>query len=137
MRRSRSLPLIALAMTTAVGGCAGPPPTPAGHLHTHTATVTVTDTALLPDPAVSIPTFATIVWRNQATAPLVIEVTAATCHQCDTVMGFANVATGARSVTVAPGGIATLCFHDAGTFGYEARVGAATHDGVIQVGAKP
>jgi hypothetical protein len=103
-------------------------------MHTHTATVTVTDRDLLPDPVVAIPTFATIVWRNLASAPLTIEVQAAACHECDTVLGFAPIDAGARSVAVAPAGIATLCFHDAGTFAYVARAGDVEHHGVIQVG---
>jgi len=132
MHRPRSLP--SLVLTAVLSGCASPPPASPTHAHTHTATVTVTERGLLPEPAVSIPTFATVVWRNSARVPLTIDVTAATCHECDTVMGFTNVATGARSVAVAPGGITTLCFHDAGTFAYVVHVGDAAHAGVIQVG---
>ncbi len=88
---------LSLVLAAALAGCAAAPP-PAGdpHGHTHTATVTVTDTGLLPQPLVAIPTFATIVWRNQAESPLTIEVTAASCHECDTVMGFATTESGAR-----------------------------------------
>lgn len=107
---------------------------PGGHVHRHTATVTVTENGLLPGPTVSIPTFATVVWRNRGTHDLTIEVDAATCPDCDTVLGFAAGDHGARSTTVSPGAVVTLCFHEAGTFPYTARLGGVELRGSIDVG---
>jgi hypothetical protein len=54
------------------------------------------------------------------------------------VLGFAPGPNGARSLPIAPGGIATLCFHDAGTFPFTARLGGVTvHTGSITVQEEP
>lgn len=130
----RSRPSLVLALAAVLSACAGAPTPASAHAHNETATVIVTDRGLLPDPVVAIPTFATVVWQNRADAALTIEVSAAACNACDTVVGFTQIDTGARSAAIAPYGVTTLCFHDAGTFAYVARVGDVEHHGVIQVG---
>jgi hypothetical protein len=114
-------------------GCAAAEPAP--HVvHRHTTAVTVTDYGLLPEPVVLIPPFATVVWRNRGSAPLVLQVEGSACPGCDTVLGFSAASAGARSAAVAPGEVATLCFHDPGAFAFVARLGAIEHHGVIRVG---
>ncbi len=104
------------------------------HRHRHTVTLTVNEDAVLPTPTITIPTFATVVWRNTGTSPIEIEVAAATCNECDTVLGFVAADHGVRSVSIPPQGVATLCFHDAGEFAYTTHRGGADQHGVIQVG---
>jgi hypothetical protein len=77
-----------------------------------------------------------VVWRNRSTQPAQIAVTAATCGSCETVMGFAPAEDGARSVAVAPGSVATLCFHRPGSFVFTATSGATELQGTIVVGAE-
>ncbi len=55
------------------------------------------------------------------------------CAQCVTVTGFACLEDGAQSRAIEPGGIATLCFHDAGRFEVQIRGGAADLGGVLEV----
>lgn len=132
------VPLLLLA---ALCGCAAAPDAPQvhqhAHRHSHTATLTIADAGLLPAAAIAVPTYATVVWRNQTGAPLAVDVLAAACNDCDTVLGFLPGADGARATQVPPGGIATLCFHDAGTFEFVARAGAVEHRGTITVGGTP
>lgn len=123
-----SLPFLLLA------ACASETPIQ-DHAHRITTTVTITDSELLPTPTVPIPAFSTVVWRNRSTQPAQIAVTAATCGSCETVMGFAPSEAGARSVAVAPGAVATLCFHQQGHFAFVAKTGASELQGTIVVGA--
>ena len=121
-------PLLLLA------ACASEPPIQ-DHTHRITTTVTITDTQLLPMPTVPIPVFSTVVWRNRSSQPVQIAVLAATCGKCETVMGFAPAEDGARSVAVAPGAVATLCFHQQGNFVFAAKSDANELQGTIVVGA--
>ncbi|MEO6593966.1 MAG: hypothetical protein ABIP94_04360 [Planctomycetota bacterium] len=107
---------------------------PAVHTHRFTATVTVTDTALLPEAAVEIPVFATVVWRNRGSAPAVIDVDTPSCPDCDTVLGFTPTDHGTHTAKVDPGDVVTLCFHTAGVVPFVARIGSAEHRGTVLVG---
>lgn len=108
-----------------------------GHRHRHTVTLTVGEQALLPSAEVAIPAFATVVWRNGGTAPIVVEVDAAACNACETVLGFAATEQGVRSVRIPPQGVATLCFHDAGRFSFRALGNGGDQHGTIVVGGAP
>lgn len=105
-----------------------------GHRHRHTVTLTVGETAMLPAAEVAIPAFATVIWRNDGKVPIVVEVEAAACNACETVLGFAATEHGVRSVAIPPQGVATLCFHDAGRFSFLARGNGADQHGTIVVG---
>jgi hypothetical protein len=127
----------ATALTVALAVCAindAPVQSPMDHGHRFTTTVTVTDTELRPAPSIDIPAFSTVVWRNRSSQPLQVEVDAVTCGSCETVLGFQPSDAGARSLTIAPGSVATLCFHAAGRFHYVAHVGSNDLDGSIEVG---
>ncbi|HEX5054475.1 MAG TPA: hypothetical protein VFZ65_22035 [Planctomycetota bacterium] len=128
-RIRRFLALVTVAATACQGA-----PTPPEPVHQQTVMLTVTDTELRPEPLVVIPTFATVVWRNAGSQPMSIDVGGATCNDCDTVLGFEPAARGARAPAIAPGDVATLCFHEAGSFAFVARVGSTEHRGVVQVG---
>jgi hypothetical protein len=116
-----------------LAACATPPPIDP-HRHRHTVTVTLTDTTVLPMPKVSIPAYATIVWRNGGTTAIEIEVEKAVCNECDTVLDFFPDPIGARSTILDPQGVATLCFHDEGDFAFTARGAGTEQHGVIHVG---
>jgi hypothetical protein len=108
----------------------------ADHVHRVTTTITLTDTAVLPSPTVDIPNLSTVVWRNRGTAPVQVEIAATTCGGCETVLGFAPAANGARSVAIAPGCVASICFHVQGSFPFVARSGDRDQRGTIRVGAE-
>lgn len=129
----RAFGLLGLAVAAACG--AGPEPK--GHVHRFSTTVTVTDDALLPHATVTIPAFSTVVWRNRSAHEMSIELDAATCPSCDTVYGFTAGPSGARAATIAPGAIATLCFHAPGTFPFVARTNGKDLRGAIEVGSAP
>ena len=123
-----------------LGGCASVPmesTPPPPHVHRITTTVSVTDDALLPHADVRIPNASTIVWRNRGSAPLHVDIDIVTCGGCETVMGFHGDPTGAHSTDVAPGAIATICFHQLGTFPFRARIGDHEHRGTITVAEAP
>jgi hypothetical protein len=103
------------------------------HVHRITTTVTVTDTAVLPTADVDIPVFSTVVWRNRGTGPMHVAIEAAACGRCETVLGFEPSATGARSLAIAPGSVATICFHERGNFPFVVS-GAGDRRGTIRVG---
>lgn len=105
------------------------------HAHRITTTVTVTDTEVLPTASVDIPVLSTVVWRNRGTRPLQIDIEATSCGSCETVMGFEATTNGARSLAIAPGSVATICFHTVGEFPFVAQGGERRHTGVIRVGA--
>lgn len=134
------LPLLGLLIGLLLGGCASTPTAPAApapHVHRITTTVSVTDDALLPHADVRIPNASTIVWRNRGSAPLHVDIDIVTCGGCETVMGFHGDPTGAHSTDVAPGAIATICFHQLGTFAFRARIGDHEHRGTITVAEAP
>lgn len=130
-RRPATTALVLLALGTTA--CSTPPP-PVGHVHRHSATVIVTEAELLPSPAITIPAFATVVWRNRSAQPMTVEVAAAACPECDTVLAFTAGERGARSTRIAPGAVATLCFHEPGMFAFTAQLGDVTHRGTVEVG---
>ncbi|MCA8956149.1 MAG: hypothetical protein KDC87_08745 [Planctomycetes bacterium] len=106
------------------------------HEHSAAETVTITDGQLLPAAEVSLPTFGTVVFRNARSEAVTIEVDRplGVCSQCSTALGF--VADGAQTVAKAipAHGIASLCFHDAGRFGFVVRGAAGEQRGSIAVG---
>lgn len=128
--------LLSLASWSA---CVDAPPTlePPTHQHRVTTTVSIGDQGVAPRAEVRIPVLSTIVWRNLGAAPALVEIELATCGRCETVLGFAPGPNGARSLPIAPGGIATICFHDAGTFPFTARLGDTVHTGSITVQEEP
>jgi hypothetical protein len=125
-----------LVPAAVLAGCAASPPT-AQHSHQHTVTVTVTETGIAPAPDVTIPVFSTVVWRNLAAVPVRVELAAAPCHACATVLNFDVVTEGSRSQPIPPQGIAALCFHEPGDFGYVVHVGNAERRGQVHVEAAP
>jgi hypothetical protein len=131
------LPLFLVAMAL-IASCATAPDQPlADHVHRITTTVTVTDSAILPAPTVAIPAFSSVVWRNRGSQPLEVSIAATVCGQCETVLGFQNAERGVHSVAIAPGSVASLCFHKAGKFPFVAKVGATEQHGEIVVGGGP
>jgi hypothetical protein len=50
------------------------------------------------------------------------------------VLGFEPTKDGARSAAIGPGGLATLCFHDAGTYAFVAVQNGVEQRGSIEVG---
>ena len=103
------------------------------HVHRITTMVSISDADVLPGFDVVIPVQSTVVWRNQGQVPLRIDVQAVSCGKCETVLGFRTAAHGAQSVAIAPGSVATLCFHELGAFPYTAQLGGVTHRGTIAV----
>jgi hypothetical protein len=67
---------------------------------------------------------------------MAIEVEGAPCNECDTVLGFAAAGNGSRAVAIQPGEVATLCFHEAGTFAFKVRVDATERQGLVLVKAE-
>ncbi|MFO1032121.1 MAG: hypothetical protein U1F60_13670 [Planctomycetota bacterium] len=120
-------------------GCASAPPPlePPTHQHRVTTTVSIGDHGVAPRAEVQIPVLSTIVWRNLGAAPATVEIELTTCGRCETVLGFAPGPNGARSLPIAPGGIATICFHETGTFPFTARLGDTVHTGSITVQEEP
>jgi hypothetical protein len=119
-----------------LAGCTTRPDTAPGtsdHVHRITTTVTVTDAAVLPTADVDIPVFSTVVWRNRGSSPMHVDIAAAACGRCETVLGFEPTAAGARSLPIAPGSVATICFHERGDFPFVVS-GAREHRGTIRVG---
>lgn len=134
MPRRRTILMSALALA----GCAtAPAAEPLAHEHRQATTVVVTLGALLPDPVARIPEMATVVWHNRTGVPLSLRVHGAPCPPCDTVLGFRQEGDGASCAAVAPGSVATLCFHEVGSFAYEAKAGAAIHRGTVVVEGAP
>jgi hypothetical protein len=133
MRRRLSLSVLPLVLVLGCTSSPRPQPTGPSHRHRVTTTLTVTADTVLPADEVRIPVMSTLVWRNRTDQPLQIDIDAAACNQCDTVLGFAPAAAGARAVALAPNGIATLCFHDAGVFAYTTRSGDRVRRGTIRV----
>jgi hypothetical protein len=123
-----------------LSSCTAAPASPSlalSHRHRITTTLTVTEAAVLPSNDARIPVMSTLVWRNHTGQPLQIDIAAAACNDCDTVLGFTAAAAGARAIALAPGGVATLCFHDPGSFAYVTRTGSLVHDGTVHVEARP
>ena len=104
--------------------------------HRYTTMLTVTDDGLLPEPTVTVPVFSTVVWRNRGSKPMAIEVEGAPYNECDTVLGFAAAGNGSRAAAIQPGEVATLCFHEAGTFPFKVRVDATERQGFVLVKAE-
>ena len=123
-------------LSLAIAAACSAPPGIDGHRHRHTVTLTIADQAMFPAAEVTIPAFATVVWRNGGTLPIVVEVEAAACNACETVLGFAPTDQGVRSVSIPPQGVATLCFHEAGRFAFLARGNGADQHGIIVVGGE-
>ena len=133
-RSGTARPAFALALLTAACGTA---PEPAGHVHCFTTTITVTADALLPASTVSIPAMSTVVWRNKSPQDLTIEFQSMSCPGCDTVFAFAAGPNGARAATIAPGAVATMCFHEAGSYPFVVHAGGRDRTGAIEVGGAP
>lgn len=133
MRNPSSLPLFLVALAL-VASCAATADHSADHTHRITTTVTVTDAAILPTAEVEIPVFSSVVWRNRGSAPLEVAIEATSCGTCETVLGFAPADHGVRSVAIAPGSVATICFHELGRFAFVTKIGGNERRGEIVVG---
>lgn len=131
----RRRPAALLSLLLASCASTAPVPTSQPHQHRHTTTVTIAADGLRPGAEVRIPAFSTVVWRNQAEADATVEVLAAACPECETVLGFAPSPRGARSAAIAPGGLTTLCFHDPGSFAFVVAVGGVERRGTLVVGS--
>lgn len=133
MQHESPLPLF--LATLAFASCATAPEQPqADHSHRITTTVTVTDAALLPAATVAIPAFSSVVWRNRGSQPLEVAIDGTSCGTCETILGFAPAEHGVRSVAIAPGAVASICFHEVGKFPFVTRLGGAERRGEIVVG---
>lgn len=128
------LPLFLVALALVASCAANPGSVDGDHTHRVTTTVTVTDQAILPTANVEIPAFSSVVWRNRGSAPLEVAIEATSCGTCETVLGFAPAAHGVRSVAIAPGSVATICFHEVGRFPFVTRIGSDERRGEIVVG---
>ncbi|MEZ6038402.1 MAG: hypothetical protein R3F29_13040 [Planctomycetota bacterium] len=129
------LRLALTALAAAVAACSSAPPQPPApnRPHLHTATVSITGEALLPAAKVSVPAMSTVVFRNRTAQPFAVDIDQVVCQRCDTVLGFEPAGGGARCDTGAAHGVATLCFHDPGTFPFVVTVGDRTFDGIVEV----
>lgn len=96
--------------------------------------VTVTDVAVLPSPHLAIPMLSSVLWRNRGSQPLEVTIHAKTCGGCETVLGFAPAGDSACAHAIAPGSFASICFHEAGTFPFVAKIGDHEQRGEIVVG---
>lgn len=102
-----------------------------------TTTVSVGNRGVAPHADVHIPVLSTLVWRNLGDAPLTVEIELTTCGKCETVLGFSPGPNGAKSLPIAPGAVATICFHQVGTFPYTVRLGESEHRGSVTVQEEP
>lgn len=120
-----------------LAACAAPTPaTP----HVAAETVTITDTGLLPAPTVHVPRFGAVLFRNaapSATCEVTVDRPLAPTRACSTTLGFADHGLRTRTEPLPPRGIASLCFHDEGTFPFAVVVGGRTFEGTIVVGGRP
>ena len=135
----RGAVLLSCALPWFATACAAPA-APAVHEHFATATVSVTEQGLQPADAVVLPAFGVVVWRNALPAgAITIEVESAfpLCEQCSTVVNFESVDDHSRSSPVAPQAIASLCFHQAGTFRYVVHTPAGDRPGSVRIGGAP
>jgi hypothetical protein len=133
-----SRPALVLALALLPCACASSSSTP----HLRTVTLTVADAGIQPGPDVTIPRFATVVFRHglsdrDATFEVSVDRPLEPSEPCSTTLNF--LATGARSQSAPIGArdIASLCFHDAGVFPYVIRAGAREMRGTVRVGGAP
>lgn len=126
-----------------VAACQSAPP--AGTVpHFATATVTVASQGLLPTNEVRIPTFATVVFKNELTSgDITVQIARPYTPSagCTTALGFHSVfqavAEASDSDPVPPQGVVSLCFHHAGSFPYTVKTPAGERVGTIVVGGVP
>lgn len=131
----RLLPALSLLALGAAGACkSAADPADHDHNHRYTTMVTIADDRLLPAAEVAIPAFATVLWRNNTASPVEVAVEKALCNACDTVLGFAAVDGGVQSAPIAPGAVATLCFHEPGEFAFTVAGAGAPRRGTVHVG---
>ncbi|HKD99487.1 MAG TPA: hypothetical protein VKE69_00640 [Planctomycetota bacterium] len=90
-------------------------------------------------PVTRVPTGSTVFFRNPDPSRFVILKLSGDfhgCKDCATVTGFACLQSGATSQAIQPGGIVSLCFHDAGRFPFEVRGGDTPLGGIVEVYAR-
>lgn len=133
MRHTCSHPAVAVVLLLAVGCSTPPHETGLPHSHRSSITATITADAVLPTETITIPSFSAVVWRNRAGNSAAITIHTASCGTCETILGFQPVPQGARAAAVRPESVASICFHDAGTFHYTVEVGGRTLQGTIVV----
>lgn len=130
MPRLSLLPLLLAA-------CAAPTPaTP----HVAAETVTITENGLLPGPTIRVPRFGAVLFQNAtktATCEVTVDRPLAPTKACSTTLGFAEHGLRTRTEALPPRGIASLCFHDEGTFPFAVVVDGRSFDGAIVVGGRP
>jgi len=95
--------------------------------------VVLTDRQLLPADGLRIPRYSTLVCRNRTSAPVDIHIGSVACGTCETVFGFEPDGDGAQAMQIAPGAIATLCFHDIGSFPISVHTGSGDQRNTIVV----
>lgn len=129
-RLSQLLPLLLAA-------CVSPPPaTP----HLAADTLTITADGLRPGPTLRVPRFGAVVFRNAepaSTAEVTVDRPLAPTEACASTLGFDDHGEHSRTQPLPPRGLASLCFHDEGTFAFSVAIGGRTFEGTIVVGGRP
>jgi hypothetical protein len=95
---------------------------------------------LLPTGEVRIPTFATVVFKNElASGDITVQIARpyAPSAGCTTALGFHALAEASDTDPVPPQGVVSLCFHDAGSFRYSVKTPTGERKGTIVVGGAP
>lgn len=124
-----------LLAAVAASGCVATP-APAD-VHAIAETITVGDGGLQPAAEVQVPTFGSVLFRNGRTAGIEVELArpVGASASCATTLHFADASAHAQAA-IAPGGIAAICFHEAGTFPFAVRSADREWRGVVRVGGR-
>jgi hypothetical protein len=134
----RAKPRAASASIVAAVLCGCSSVQPSTHVLAAAETVTVTDGALLPSAELHIPQYASVVFRNERGAgdiEVALDRELGQSQGCATTLHFEAVGHGAVARALPPHGIATICFHEAGTFPFVVRTAAGELHGSIVVGS--
>jgi ABC-type transporter lipoprotein component MlaA len=128
LRRTAAAALLAILGACSVAPTAHPD-------RSASVTLTLTAAGLQPQPNVRLPQFGTLVFRNQRGEPVDVSVARpfAPSANCSTALHFA--ADGAMSVAhgVRGDNLASLCFHEAGTFPFVISDGKTQWRGIVEV----
>lgn len=130
-RTSSRLPVAFLLL--AACAAAPLPQTP----HVSSLTVSASENGLRPAGDVAIEQFGTVVFRNarrQGAIEVAIEREFAPSANCSTTLQFAAKGDQSVSLPLDPGGVATLCFHEPGTFPFEIATPEGPLRGTVVVG---
>jgi len=125
----------ALIIATVLGGCSSVQPST--HVLAAAETVTVTDGALLPSNELHLPQYGSVVFRNgrgSGDIEVALDRELGASQRCATTLHFEAVGHGAVARALPPHGIATICFHEPGTFPFVVRSAGGELRGTVVVG---